>query len=112
MEIQCDLDNAFKKYEGSVLLEFDEDKNTLTLLRSEGKGAIFMDNRNAWIAEAMDVPMSNQSTDQKIISTVANGEFRWEFILNRNEGSLLLKQRKVQMYWEGPCRKIDRGNKF
>jgi hypothetical protein len=112
IEIQCRLSDAFDGYVGAILFDYDEENKLLEITKTIGDGAEFMDHPSAWIAEARAKKLKDISNDPNNIWAIANGSYQWEFNLNRKDGSLIVNQIKVQMYWKGRCKKVNRSNKF
>jgi hypothetical protein len=111
-EIQCKIEDAFDSPEGAILFEYDDNKKILTVLKTVGQSAVFIDNEYAWIRETVGKPVNDISKDPNLIWARHQGHYNWEFKLNRQNGTIQINQTRMQMYWKGRCRLIDRNNKF
>ena len=111
-EIQCKIADAFDSPEGAILFEYDDNKKILTVVKTVGQSAVFIDNEYAWIRETVGKPVNDISKDPNLIWARHQGQYNWEFKLDRQNGTIQINQTRMQMYWKGRCRLIDRNNKF
>jgi hypothetical protein len=113
LEIACNVSDAFNEPKGAVLFNYDENDKILTLVRTEGNDLTFLNNNpSAWIIEAVGKPAKNNSTNPNRIEVKHSGKYNWEFILDRQNGTIKIYQTLMQMNWKGSCRLVDRSNKF
>jgi len=111
-EIQCKIADAFDSPEGAILFEYDDNKKTLTVVKTVGQSAVFIDNEYAWIREVVGKPANDISKDPNRIWARHQGQYNWEFKLDRQNGTIQINQTLMQMYWKGRCKLVDRSNKF
>jgi hypothetical protein len=113
LEIACKVSDAFNEPKGALLFNYDENDKTLTLVRTEGNDLTFLNNNpSAWISEALGKPAKNNSTNPNRIEVKHSGQYNWEFILDRQNGTIKIYQTLMQMNWKGSCSLVDRSNKF
>ena len=111
-EIQCKIADAFDSPEGAILFDYDDNRKVLTIVKTVGQSAVFMDNQSAWIREAVGKPASDISKDPNLIWARHQGQYNWEFKLDRQNGTIQINQTQMQMFWKGRCKLVDRSNKF
>ncbi len=111
-EIQCKIADAFDSPEGAILFDYDDNRKVLTIVKTVGQSAVFIDNQYAWIREAVGKPASDISKDPNLIWARHQGQYNWEFKLDRQNGTIQINQTLMQMYWKGRCTLVNRSNKF
>jgi hypothetical protein len=111
-EVQCNLFDGFNKYQGSMLIDYDERNKILVLSKTVGENLIFLEGPNGWIAEARGKRLQDISTDPNIIFAQDDGRRAWSFKLNRANGAINVIQQTYRQGWKGNCTKVDRSNKF
>ncbi|MDY7572687.1 hypothetical protein [Actimicrobium sp. CCI2.3] len=111
-EIQCKIADAFDSPEGAILFDYDDNRKVLTIVKTVGQSAVFIDNQYSWIREAVGKPANDISKDPNLIWARHQGQHNWEFKLDRQNGTIQINQTRMQMYWKGRCKLVDRSNKL
>jgi hypothetical protein len=111
-EIQCKISDVFDNATGRILFEYDDTRKVLTIVKTSGEDAVLTGEDYAWIREAVGKPANDISEDPNVIWARHQGEWNWEFKLDRKNGTIQINQTQVRMSWKGRCTLVDRSNKF